>query len=67
MFRSTGRRPRANSYRPSGPDRRPAGLPGPGCVLYFVKKHPRREWCSAGCGTRARAARHYERTEAAGR
>ncbi|MFF0410331.1 CGNR zinc finger domain-containing protein [Kitasatospora sp. NPDC004745] len=38
----------------------------PGCVLYFVKNHPRREWCSAGCGTRARAARHYERTKAAG-
>ncbi|MCM2422717.1 ABATE domain-containing protein [Streptomyces sp. RKAG293] len=37
----------------------------PGCVLYFVKDHPRREWCSAGCGTRARAARHYERTKAA--
>ncbi|GAA2360624.1 CGNR zinc finger domain-containing protein [Nonomuraea africana] len=34
---------------------------GPGCVLFFVKDHPRREWCSAGCGSRARAARHYER------
>ena len=22
----------------------------PGCVLYFVRDHPRREWCSAGCG-----------------
>jgi|SRR5579862_3610950 predicted RNA-binding Zn ribbon-like protein len=33
----------------------------PGCVLYFVKNHPRREWCSAGCGNRARAARHYRR------
>lgn len=33
----------------------------PGCVLYFVKHHPRREWCSAGCGNRARQARHYER------
>ena len=33
----------------------------PGCVLYFVKDHPRREWCSAGCGNRARAARHYRR------
>ncbi|WAL69080.1 CGNR zinc finger domain-containing protein [Amycolatopsis cynarae] len=33
----------------------------PGCVLYFVKDHPRREWCSAGCGNRARAARHYQR------
>lgn len=33
----------------------------PGCVLYFVKDHPRREWCSAACGNRARAARHYRR------
>lgn len=33
----------------------------PGCVLYFVKQHPRREWCSAGCGNRARVARHYRR------
>lgn len=31
----------------------------PGCVLYFIKDHPRREWCSAACGNRARAARHY--------
>ena len=23
---------------------------GPGCVLFFVKDHPRRQWCSAGCG-----------------
>jgi predicted RNA-binding Zn ribbon-like protein len=35
--------------------------PGPGCVLYFVRAHPRREWCSAGCGNRARVARHYQR------
>lgn len=33
----------------------------PGCVLYFAKDHPRREWCSAGCGNRARVARHYRR------
>jgi predicted RNA-binding Zn ribbon-like protein len=33
----------------------------PNCVLYFVKDHPRREWCSAGCGNRARSARHYQR------
>ena len=31
----------------------------PGCVQYFVKDHPRREWCSAACGNRARVARHY--------
>jgi predicted RNA-binding Zn ribbon-like protein len=33
----------------------------PGCVLYFVRQHPRREWCSAACGNRARVARHYQR------
>jgi predicted RNA-binding Zn ribbon-like protein len=33
----------------------------PGCVLYFIKTHPRREWCSVGCGNRVRAARHYQR------
>ncbi|WP_228562505.1 CGNR zinc finger domain-containing protein [Catenulispora rubra] len=33
----------------------------PGCVLYFVKTHPRREWCSVTCGNRVRAARRYEK------
>jgi predicted RNA-binding Zn ribbon-like protein len=33
----------------------------PSCVLYFLKNHPRREWCSVGCGSRARSARHYQR------
>src|SRR3954451_11235443 len=33
----------------------------PGCVLYFVRDHPRRQWCSATCGNRARVARHYQR------
>lgn len=36
----------------------------PGCVLYFAKDHNRREWCSTGCGNRARAARHYQRRKA---
>jgi predicted RNA-binding Zn ribbon-like protein len=34
----------------------------PGCVLLFLKDHPRREWCSNTCGNRARQARHYHRT-----
>jgi len=34
----------------------------PGCVLMFLKDHPRREWCSNACGNRARQARHYRRT-----
>lgn len=33
----------------------------PGCVLMFLKDHPRREWCSNTCGNRARQARHYDR------
>ena len=36
----------------------------PGCVLYFIKAHPRREWCSDACGNRVRAARHYQRNRA---
>ncbi len=33
----------------------------PGCVLMFLKDHPRRAWCSNACGNRARQARHYAR------
>lgn len=33
----------------------------PGCVLLFLKDHPRRTWCSPACGNRARQARHYAR------
>jgi predicted RNA-binding Zn ribbon-like protein len=33
----------------------------PGCVLYFLKDHPRREWCSPACGNRARGSRYYQR------
>ena len=46
----------------AGPRRRLLrACPGPGCVLFFVRDHPRREWCSVSCGNRARAARHYRR------
>lgn len=46
----------------AGPDRdRLRACLAPGCVLYFVREHPRREWCSPGCGNRARVARHYRR------
>jgi len=37
----------------------------PGCVLLYVRDHPRRRWCSNACGNRARQARHYRRTHAA--
>jgi predicted RNA-binding Zn ribbon-like protein len=33
----------------------------PGCVLMFLRDRPRREWCCAACGNRARQARHYAR------
>ena len=36
----------------------------PGCVLFFVRDHPRRNWCSDGCGNRARQARHAQRQRA---
>jgi predicted RNA-binding Zn ribbon-like protein len=44
---------------PRRADLRACGAPG--CVLMFVKDHPRREWCSNACGNRARQARHYRR------
>jgi predicted RNA-binding Zn ribbon-like protein len=50
-----------------GPERdnlRACGAPG--CVLMFLKDHPRRAWCSGACGNRARQARHYERVHRAG-
>jgi predicted RNA-binding Zn ribbon-like protein len=33
----------------------------PRCVRYFLKEHPRQEWCGPSCGNRARVARHHER------
>lgn len=46
----------------AGPDRRLLrACHAPGCVLYFIRNHPRRAWCSDGCGNRARVARHYRR------
>ncbi len=35
---------------------------GPGCTLFFMRDHPRRNWCGDACGNRARAARHYQKT-----
>lgn len=34
---------------------------GPGCGRYFLKDRAHRNWCSLGCGNRARVARHYAR------
>ncbi|KUN19867.1 hypothetical protein AQJ23_36085 [Streptomyces antibioticus] len=46
----------------AGPDRqRLRACHGPRCVRYFLKEHPRQEWCKPACGNRARVARHHER------
>jgi predicted RNA-binding Zn ribbon-like protein len=48
----------------TGPDAKRLGAcHAPGCVLMFLKSHPRREWCSNACGNRARQARHYARSK----
>jgi predicted RNA-binding Zn ribbon-like protein len=39
----------------------PRACQAPGCVLFFDRARSRREWCSTGCGNRARVARHYAR------
>ncbi|GAA1377924.1 CGNR zinc finger domain-containing protein [Streptomyces beijiangensis] len=46
----------------AGPDRtRLRACHAPRCVRYFLKDHPRQEWCKPSCGNRARVARHHER------
>ncbi|MFF3563625.1 CGNR zinc finger domain-containing protein [Streptomyces sp. NPDC002574] len=46
----------------TGPDRdRLRPCVAPNCLLFFVKNHGRREWCSPACGNRVRVARHYQR------
>ncbi|MET8327822.1 ABATE domain-containing protein [Streptomyces sp. NPDC005181] len=46
----------------AGPDRAALrACHAPRCVRYFVKEHPRQEWCKPSCGNRARVARHHER------
>lgn len=51
----------------AGPDRPLLrACPAPRCVRYFVKEHPRQEWCKPSCGNRARVARHNARRRAQG-
>ncbi|MEV6400743.1 CGNR zinc finger domain-containing protein [Streptomyces sp. NPDC051907] len=46
----------------AGPDlARLRACHAPRCVRYFLKEHPRQEWCKPSCGNRARVARHYGR------
>ncbi|MDG4862345.1 CGNR zinc finger domain-containing protein [Streptomyces sp. T-3] len=49
----------------TGPDRtKLRACHAPRCVRYFLKEHPRQEWCKPSCGNRARVARHHERHRA---
>ncbi|MFG3720706.1 CGNR zinc finger domain-containing protein [Streptomyces massasporeus] len=49
----------------TGPDRdRLRACHAPRCVRYFLKEHPRQEWCKPSCGNRARVARHHQRHKA---
>ncbi|WP_344070833.1 CGNR zinc finger domain-containing protein [Streptomyces crystallinus] len=49
----------------TGPDRaRLRACHAPRCVRYFLKEHPRQEWCGPSCGNRARVARHQRRHRA---
>ncbi|OSP39061.1 hypothetical protein B7767_33730 [Streptomyces sp. 13-12-16] len=51
----------------AGPDReRLRACHAPRCVRYFLKEHPRQEWCKPSCGNRARVARHHERHRRSG-
>jgi predicted RNA-binding Zn ribbon-like protein len=40
--------------------------PAEGCRGFFLQNHPRRGFCSPGCATRTRVARHYHRHNAGG-
>ncbi|MFJ4537088.1 CGNR zinc finger domain-containing protein [Streptomyces tibetensis] len=49
----------------ASPDRdRLRACHAPRCVRYFLKEHPRQEWCKPSCGNRARVARHHQRHRA---
>ncbi|WP_095938255.1 CGNR zinc finger domain-containing protein [Streptomyces sp. Tue6028] len=49
----------------AGPERqRLRACHAPRCVRYFIKEHPRQEWCKPSCGNRARVARHHARHRA---
>lgn len=39
----------------------PAPCGAHGCIRWFLRTHAARQWCSARCGDRVRAARHYVR------
>ncbi|NUS74698.1 MAG: hypothetical protein HOV70_00650 [Streptomyces sp.] len=46
----------------AGPERQQLrACHAPRCVRYFIKEHPRQEWCKPACGNRARVARHHQR------
>ncbi|MFE4673760.1 CGNR zinc finger domain-containing protein [Streptomyces sp. NPDC056723] len=54
----------AVGFLASGDRERLRACHAPRCVRYFLKDHPRQEWCKPSCGNRARVARHHERHRA---
>ncbi|MFF2959941.1 ABATE domain-containing protein [Streptomyces sp. NPDC057963] len=49
----------------AGPDRAALrACHAPRCARYFVREHPRQEWCKPSCGNRAPVVRHHERRRA---
>jgi predicted RNA-binding Zn ribbon-like protein len=51
----------ALSVLTSAGDPAPAPCGAHGCIRWFLRTHASRQWCSARCGDRVRAARHYAR------
>ncbi len=35
--------------------------PAPRCIRFFVKAHPKQQWCKPSCGNRARVSKHYHK------
>ncbi|MEU0409331.1 ABATE domain-containing protein [Streptomyces griseorubiginosus] len=54
----------ATAFLAGADRRRLRACHAPRCVRYFLKDHPRQEWCKPSCGNRARVARHHERHKA---
>ncbi|GAA2235502.1 hypothetical protein GCM10010104_32870 [Streptomyces indiaensis] len=52
------------AFPPSSERDRLRACDAPRCGRYFLKEHPRQEWCKPSCGNRARVARHHQRHKA---
>jgi predicted RNA-binding Zn ribbon-like protein len=47
-------------FAESGDADRLRACQAPGCIGFFLQQHARQEWCSPGCGNRARNARFHQ-------